>query len=283
LDTFDTFMRFLKSTKLFANINPSNLGGNAVTLPPAPVAAVAPAGFGPEMQLLRVAGCATDPSMMTVTCMATVNNETPGGAGGNELTAGPVVGIIKWGSGDANQFRAEFDIPIQNVNGVLARFGGSIISVPGHYCEILARNDANLIPFAGDAALGGTGADGQAGRGPALAFANVARYARGGPSSPLLTVYGRNAADGGGLAPLGTVQMRVPNFAQAVRVLRFDAQAINVTLLHTAGGALDGPFAIAANQPSPIFDLSTNVGFIQVTNTGAAAISRIISLFEIGL
>lgn len=269
---------------LMAGMDPGRVGGPAKPVLAAAAAAVAPAGLGPLVSLVKFQAKANttdphhlhaDPATLTGSIYANGNS----GQAGLLVSRGfgPLVAVVKWGAANSGEQTAEFDIPINSLAAVQG--GGTLFTVVGDYLEIAARNDASLIPRVGDAALGADGAPALPTVGATIGVGN-----RSGASSPLTRTIWIAFNPAGGLAAATSGSASVPKFAKSFRVFRTDAtQPVSVTVLGDSTLAQDGPYNIAANVPSPEFPLNSTAGTVQVTNTGAAALTSVGVIFNIGL
>lgn len=256
-----------------------SIGGALIDLPPAPAAAVN--AFGPIKTLLRFQpdlaqegrpqhlGRSTS-HVLTASCY------TLGGAG-----AGPVVGIAQWGAGNGAQQSVEFDItnslPTPTVSN--SAFGGSVLSVPGTSLQISARNDSNVIPRAGDTALGNTVNNPKASAGFGIGH-------RAGTAQLTRTIYAVNLPTGAQFVPGNHVDIGIPAFSQRFRMFRSSAlNAVQVEFLGTGGifAVTSGPYIDAASVAPSLYTIPANTLLLRITNNGPGNIDVLGVLFELGL
>ncbi|MES2211323.1 MAG: hypothetical protein V4515_14265, partial [Chloroflexota bacterium] len=262
-------------TGLMSGLDPGRVGGPAQIVPANPTVGtgIAPTGRGALVSLVkfqsdnRRAGLMViDPEVLTASIYAFGNSGAAGVLAGQGF--GPLVGIAKWGSGNSGEQSAEFDVPINSL--VATQAGGTLLTVVGDYLELQIRNDASVKPRAGDATLG---VNSQVGP---FAGATIGVGNRPGSAPVTLTRWAAfNPA--GGLAPGAPgAFVQVPPFAKTFRVFRSDAaQAVTVLVGQDGGQNMDGPYAIGANVPSPEYPLGSTAAFINITNTGAAALTAV--------
>jgi hypothetical protein len=242
-------------------------------------------GFGPIQTLINMSPDtdhgphgAKDP--MKLGRVPRVVTATIYGIGG--AAQGPLVGIAQWGSGNGAQQRIEFDIPLVTDSTTTDQAaGGACLSVPCTALTIQARNDGNLLPRAGDSPIGSIFAPVSSANSPA-ATCSVALGHKPSTSSLTRTIWAVNG--GAGLAGAGSVLVSVPAWAQRFRVLRFDAgNTIQVTTATLGSQTLSGPINEAANAPPSVYAVPSGAATVQITNTGAAPLTFVAILFELGL
>ena len=267
---------------LMDGVRAADVGGPGLLVPAAPAPATADAGGLGKPVVIFTFNADKDGQREiegphTITATISAVNTT------GQAAAGPIVGIVEWGSGNSAQFAAEVDVPCAaNMSGAapdnLLAGSGVIVTVPGDYIRISARNDSNLLASvaANEQPLGD----------PSLltfvsAGAGVGN--RAGSSKLFLT---RMAAfrTAGGIAMGVSAFLRIPPFAKAVQVIRFNAaQGVSVSMDGPSFLTLDGPINIAPNAPSPSIPIPNATTTLQLTNTGPGALLVLGAIFEIGL
>jgi hypothetical protein len=249
------------------------VGGPQVLLPIGP-RNVAPAGQGQEQSLVKENEPNQDEQRVTDAPRILTATVSVVGDGGLDA-AGPCIAVVRWGSGNGGHLTAEVDVPIAaGIAGIFS--GGLIFSVMGDYLEISARNDSNVTPRQGDDPIG-------LNVGRMLATASVAVGPRGGNRPVTRTIYGVNG--NGGLVGADFVAIPIPPFARTFRVFRSDSLAVRVLQRSATIAAVDGPYAIAATVPSPVFPVLGDGIFVEVSNpaaAGTAPIDVVGIIFELG-
>lgn len=264
--------------ELMRDVGPGKVGGPLMPIPPAAVAAIAPRGRGGGVTLQQFAPPVTTDNGAHLTRPAEMITASIFAAGGPG--SGPLVGVAKWGSGNGVQQQIEFDVQIGFPEpAVIANtFGGAILSVPCTSLELVVRNDANLLPRAGDQPLGST-------VNTPSATASLALGTRASTAALTRTIYAVNLP-AGGFAAAATVDVGVPAFAQRFRMFRSSANnAVQVTFLSTAGvfAPSSGPYTDLANVAPALYTIPANTSFLRLTNAGPGVLDVLGVVFELGL
>lgn len=269
-----------KTPDLMAGVGPGHVGGPWLELPPAAAASVSPVGLGPLVKLIQFN--ADDPmnqdggqiiGKQPLVITASINVQLAFAPAPATLAPGPFEAVLSWGSGNGAASTAIVDIP---VNGT-EKHGAILVSVLGTYLEVMARNKSNLLPRATDHILGNPDIAPLPRGGVSIAVGNHP----GGPAPVTLTRFA--AFDpAGGLAAAAVASVTVPPMARAFTVFRDASQPISIQVA-TNGQFLDGPYLVAANVVAPRIMLPANANNVNITNTGAAAITSVGVVFELGL
>lgn len=267
---------------LLDGVNQTFVGAPFALLPAANVPGVGLAGLGPATTLLKFAtdigkrGGAGARKLGRAPRVATVSVFAVGGSG-------PITGIVRWGAGNGSQQELEFDIqtgfPLFTVpvpTGSTKASGGSIFALPMTSIEVLARNDANLIPYNGGGVA--LGLPDSSPLGAPSATASLALGDRGGSSQLTRTV---TTYYGGVLAPAGTFTISVPAFAQSYRLFRLGGGAITVQTQDGQANPVD-EYALAADVPAPLIALPGSSSGLVVT-TAAATLKVLGAIFNLAI
>jgi hypothetical protein len=276
-------------SELLTGVDRMKVGGALVAVPiGVPVVAASPAGRGQIVKILDWS-CINEqggqdvqisPELLTVSIQGLFNAPT---AVVNPPGAGPLVGIVQWASGGGFQQSIEFDIPCNSDINVGSGGQGDVnsgvmLTILGHSVQVYARSDAAVRPRIGDATLGEAGISASSGR----VTASIAIGNRANREPVTRTLYG--AYDpAGGLAAAASVTIPVPDFARRFAIQRDASQPITYQVNNSQGARIDGPFALAANVAPPTLDLGGNAGSITITNTGAAPITSVAVIYELGV
>lgn len=262
--------------RLLDGLNKGLVGSPLIQLPLAAATGVGAKGQGPTRTLINL-GPDIDlkDNPLKLGRVPVVLTATVFGVGSG--AEGPLVGIAQWGSGNGAQQAIEFDIPLTGAQGT----GGALLAVPGTALTIAARNDGNVLPRVGDSPIGSIFAPFADKTTPA-ASASIGIGNKQSNSQLTRTVWAVNG--GAGLAPVGSVLVKVPTWAQRFRVLRFDAgNTIQTTIATLGSQTLSGPINEAANAPPTLYALPSGADTVQVTNTGGVALAFVAIVFELGL
>lgn len=274
--------------------DPGWVGGPAKPLPAASAAADGVLGQGPLVTLLQFQPDITeyaqsaDPSHAKLARLLTRSPRVLTASVFAQGGTGPLIGVAQWGSGNGAQQSAEFDLPTAGFGGSLLLSpntlvdaqGGVILSVPATSLNIVARNDANLIPPGGAQALGAAP--------PFVALpqatASIGIGQRGNRQPLTRTTFAVFDPAGAGLAPAGTVLIFVPPWSKRGTIfLRSAAQTATATIVDILNNNIAGPYTTVASTAPVPFDIPPTAGRILLTNTGAGAINVLGVVFELGL
>ena len=204
--------------------------------------------------------------------------------GGNlqNTNAGPVVGIVEWGTG-GHFSRIEFNVPpafLWKQNGGIGApvqgQNGVNLTVHGSSFRVLGRNDARLPPVNDADANIGNDRD-------AVFGAFISQNVIAKPCSPLQRAIIVVSGNGNSLAPAGGVSFGIPRYAKRVRFPRRPlTEPINVTLNSEVSPGSFYTTAIGAGSEGQI-EIAPIFNTVTVQNNGAANISALTAVFDLEL
>ena len=220
-------------------------------IPPTP-AGPGVGNIGQPVRLVNLSGDTTDAEIVSVG-LSSIDPQDP--ATGTVFHAGPLVGIVEFGNAGGNS-RIEFDVQAQDPFPLLKQAsaqGGAMVNVPTSSIQAYLRNDANLIPGAGDDPIGVDGIN--------ATGSGWAAYGRTG-GALTRTIYWFNRI--AGLAGAVTRPCQIPPFARTFQVFARTAlpNAAVVTVdLVDGGGHVINRYQIpaVAGALSPVFPVGTGV------------------------
>lgn len=225
--------------------------GVTQSIPPNP-AGPGLGNIGQPVRLVNLAGETTEAEMVTVG-LSSIDPQDP--VTGGIFHAGPLVGIVEFGNAGGSS-RIEFDVVAQDPFPLLKQAsaqGGAMVNVPTSSIQAYLRNDANIIPGAGDDPIGNDLINAKG--------SGWAAYGRSG-GSITRTIYWFNRI--AGLAGAVTRPCTIPPFARTFQVFARTAtpNAATVTVdLIDGGGHVINRYLIpaVAGTLSPVFPVGTGV------------------------
>lgn len=175
---------------------------------------------------------------------------------GSQNLAAVVTAFVQWGAGEA-EAEAEIDFGV----------GGSVFTLPASSIRIKAKYED-----------GGAGSEST----PPVRVGAFASVGSGGRTSRLTRTRFNNSE----ILVGDTVDFVVPPFAKAVRVLGGDQAARAMRLDFQSDVGLPPVYSVqvAPGAEAPSVDLSPDITFVQMTNTGATSLEMgVRAVFELGI